>query len=143
MSEMEREPAAVREYERTLTEIAEHQVIDAAEDAIDRAWVAELDRMRHEGLRLAMAVRIADRVAREEVRRAQVGGRPADLARAHARLVETCADTQEGLGHAAALLSSVDAELEAACQAGLARTRRGEQDLRRLRSAWAAAYGPH
>ncbi|HTJ71771.1 MAG TPA: hypothetical protein VL551_29795 [Actinospica sp.] len=131
----------IREYERTLTEVAENQVVDAAEDVISRVWVAELDAMRREGLRLAMAVRIADRVAREEVQRAQVGGRPAELARAHARLVETSAEAAESLGHANALLTSVDAELTAVCAAGVERGRRGERNLDRLRAAWTAAYG--
>ncbi|HET9172371.1 MAG TPA: hypothetical protein VFN97_23290 [Actinospica sp.] len=141
MSEIEREPTAVREYQRTLTEVAEHQAVDEAEDVLTRAWIAELDQMRHEGLRLAMAVRIADRLAREEVRRAQRDGSPAELVRAHARLVATTAEIREGLGQATALLSSVDAALASVCQAGLERSRRGEADLGRLRSAWSAAYG--
>ncbi|HWG26170.1 hypothetical protein [Actinospica sp.] len=121
--------------------MAERQVVDAAEEVLTRAWIAELDEMRREGLRLAIAVRIADRMAREKLQRAQTGGRPDELTRAHARLVETSAETSECLGHVNALLASVDAELEAVCRAGLERTRRSQEDLRRLRVAWTAAYG--
>ncbi|MBR7828023.1 hypothetical protein KDK95_17030 [Actinospica sp. MGRD01-02] len=141
MSDDGREAEAVIEYERTLTEVADRQAVDEAEDAVARAWIAELDDMRREGLRLAMAVRVAERVAREKLRKAQQLGHPHELAKAHAKLAATQAETKVSLGHANALLCSVDAELEAVCQAGMARTRRNEQDLRRLRSAWTAAYG--
>lgn len=141
MSEIERDTVAVREYERTLAEVAEHQAVDEAQDAISRAWIAELDEMRREGLRLAMVVRIAERVARQKVRRAQVVGRPDEIARAHARLAETEAETASGLRLASALLASVDVEVEVVCRAGLERSRRTERDLCRLRTAWTAAYG--
>jgi hypothetical protein len=141
MSETERDPIAVREYERTLTEVAERQVVDEAEDTIARVWVAELDQMRREGLRLAMAVRVAERVARQKLQSAQITGRPDELARAHARFARAEAESEASLGHARALLDSVDAELRAVCEAGLARTRRNERDQQRLRVAWTAAYG--
>ena len=141
MSEIERDPVAVRVYERTLTEVAERQVIAEAEDALTRAWVGELETMRREGLRLAMTVRVATSLARLHLREAEAGGRASELARAHARLVATEADAAQGIGHARTLLDSVDAELEAVCQAALERTRRGERDVQRLRDAWTAAYG--
>lgn len=141
MSEIERDPGAVHEYRRTLNEVAERQAVDAAEDVVSRAWVAELDGMRREGLRLAMAARVAERVARERLRSAQVVGGPEELARAHATFTRTQAETETGLGHAHALLASVDAELEAVVQAGFERARRAERDLQRLRTAWTAAYG--
>lgn len=141
MPDIERDTMAVRAYERTLAEVTECQVLDAAADVVTQAWVAELDRMRQEGLRLAMAVRVAARIAREQMRQAEAGGRPADLARARARLAETSAEANESLGHANALLASVDAELAAVCAAGAERARRSERNLDRLRSARAAAFG--
>jgi hypothetical protein len=141
MSESEPDPVAVREYERTLTEVAERRVVDEAQDAISRAWIAELDAMRHEGLRLTMALRVAERVAHEKLRTAQIVGRPDELAHAHARFAVTKAEASERLRHAKALLASVDVELDAVSRAGLERSRRNERDLQRLRSAWAAAYG--
>jgi hypothetical protein len=140
LSDDGREAEAVIEYERTLTEVADRQAVDEAEDAVARAWIAELDDMRREGLRLAMAGRVAERVAHEKLRKAQQLGHPHELAKAHAKLAATEAETKVR-GHANALLSSVDAELEAVWQAGMARTRRNERDLQRLRSAWTAAYG--
>ncbi|HWG28879.1 hypothetical protein [Actinospica sp.] len=141
MSDIERDPMAVREYERTLTEVAERQVVDEAEDAISRAWIAELDAVRHEGLRLAMTLRVAERIAREKLRTAQIVGRPDELAHAHARFAVTKAEASQRLGHANALLASVDVELDAVCRAGLERSRRNERDMERLRTAWTAAYG--
>ncbi|HEX4790497.1 MAG TPA: hypothetical protein VH372_18675 [Actinospica sp.] len=107
MSETERDATAVREYERTLAEVAEHQVIDAAEDVITRAWIAELDQMRRERLRLAMAARPATSCTR--LRAAAI------RASSPARLVDTPAETRESLDHARALLTSVDTALEAVC----------------------------
>jgi hypothetical protein len=107
MPETERDPAAVREYERALAEVAEHRVLDEAEDVIARAWIAELDAMRHAGLRLAMVTRVAERVARESLHQAQRHGPPAELPRAHARFAATEVRTAERLGHANALLTSV------------------------------------
>ncbi len=142
MSEIGRDSAAaIREYERTLSEVAERQVIDEAEDAIARAWIAELDQVRRDGLRLVMAVRVAEHLARERLHEAELGGRPADVARAHARFAAAEAEKAGSVQHAHALLTSVDDEIEAVCQAGLERDRRGQRDLQRLRSAWAAAYG--
>lgn len=141
MPEIEDEPAAMRDYRRALIHAAEDQVTDAAEEIIMRAWVAELDRLRRAALRLAMTARIRDRVAREQLRAAQVAGRPAELARAHARYVDTVARTQEGLGYADSLLADVQAELEAVARREIERTRRGLEGLQRLHTAWAAANG--
>ncbi|MGH3414845.1 MAG: hypothetical protein ACRDVE_18250 [Actinocrinis sp.] len=141
MSEIERDPVAVRDYERTVTEVADQRVVDEAEETIARAWIAELDAMRHEALRLALAMRVAERLAREKLRKAQILGCPQELARAHARLAETQVETAVSLGRANALLATVDAEIEVVCRGGLERSRRGERDVRRLRAAWTAAYG--
>lgn len=140
MSETGSEPSAVRAYELALHEVAERLAVDEAEEVVARAWIAELDDMRRKGLRLAMAVRVAERMARESLRAAQVAGRPRELARAHTRFAAVEAESANGLAHADALVAAVDAELAAACGAGLERARRGERELRRLRTAWTAAY---
>lgn len=141
MPEHEQEPSALRDYQRVLIDVAEDQVVDAAEEVIARAWIAELDERRREGLRLAMTARVRDRMARDQLRRAQVGGQLAELARAHTRLAETVALTEEGLGYADALLADVEAQLKAAALSGVERTRRGLEGLQRLHTAWTAAYG--
>jgi hypothetical protein len=140
MSETGSEPPAVRAYELALHAAAERLAVDEAEEVVARAWITELDDMRRKGLRLAMAVRVAERMARESLREAQVAGRPRDLARAHTRFAEVEAESANGLAHADALVAAVDAELAAVCRAGLERARRGERELRRLRTAWTAAY---
>lgn len=143
MSEIEYDPSAVREYERTLVEVAEQLAVDEAEETVALAWIYELDEMRREGLRLALTARIAERTARETLRAAQVAGRPGEIIRAHNRFAQVEAETVDGLDHADALLATVDAALDAVCRAALDRGRRNEQAQLRLHAAWAAAYGPH
>jgi hypothetical protein len=142
MSESERDPESIRRYERTVSEVAEHQVVDEAEDVIARAWIAELDEMRRTALRLAAAARLAENAARIELRAAQALGRPVRLATAQARLTVIEAEQAESLERAHALLAAVDAALEAIRRAGMERSQRGQEDLRLLRTAWTAAFDP-
>jgi hypothetical protein len=142
MSESERDPESIRRYERTVSEVVEHQVVDEAEDVIARAWIAELDEMRRTALRLAAAARLAENAARIELRAAQALGRPVRLATAQARLTVIEAEQAESLERAHALLAAVDAALEAIRRAGMERSQRGQEDLRLLRTAWTAAFDP-
>lgn len=142
MSETGHDPSAVRAYERALAEVAEQLAVNEAEELVARAWIRELDEVRRAGLRLAMTVRVAERTARELLRAAQLGGRPSELARAHSRFAQVEAETVNSLGHADALLASVDAQLDVVCNAALERARRNERAQEKLRAAWTAAYGP-
>jgi len=140
MSKIERDPAAVRDYERTLNEIVERQAVDEAENVLACAWIAELEAMRRKVLRLAVEARLAGNAARIQLRNAQALGESAELARAHARLTAIQARQEVNLEQAHSLLASVDSELEVICRAGIERSRRSQQDLRRLRIAWLAAF---
>jgi vacuolar-type H+-ATPase subunit I/STV1 len=141
MSAIERHRVAVREYERAVAEVAEHRVVDEAEDVLSRAWVVELEEMRKDALRLAAAARLAERDAQTRLMEARKQGQAQELALAHARYVETETGKRESLGQARSLLASVDVELESLCRAGIERSRRERQDLDRLRAARVAAYG--
>lgn len=128
-------------YRRVLREVAEHRVVDDAEDTLARAWIAQLDEMRRAALGLLAAARMASNAARAEVRLAAERGRPGDLAIAQARL-QSLEESQDGnLRDARAFLASVDAELELVCAAGVDRVRRFRADHARLRAARRAAFG--
>lgn len=141
MSEIERDPEAARRYARTVSEVAERQVVDEAENVLANAWIAELDEMRRTALRLAAAARLAESSARAELQAAQALGRPVHLARAHERLAVIEAEQQVSIDRARALLAGVDCALETIRQAGIERSQRGQEDLRRLRTAWTAVFG--
>lgn len=133
--------AAVAAYRRTLLRVAEHQVVDEAEDVLARVWIAQLDEMRRAALSLIAAAHMADSAARTELREAQERGRPEEMARAHARMQSTRLLRAGNLREARAFIASVDAELELVCQAGVERVRRDRDDHARLDSARRAAYG--
>jgi len=133
--------AAVARYRRTLHEVAEHRVVDEAEEVLARVWVGRLDELRRTALGLVAAARLARRAARAEVREAERGGRPGQMAVAHARLKSIEAMQDDELNDARVLIAAVDAELELVCRAGVDRARRRRADHSRLRAARRAAYG--
>lgn len=132
---------AVRVYQRTLDEVAENQVVASAEDILTDAWIGELEQVRGETMAGADMLRDEDESARELVRRAQEGADATELARAQARLSEVAAMREADIEAARLLVDAVDAELEHVCRAAVERTRRGRDDLSRLRAAWADAFG--
>ena len=140
MSETGGHPAAVREYERVLREVAERRAVDEAEGVLARAWIAELDEMRRTALGLVAAARPTSGESGTEPRDAHFHGRPAELARANAHLEAAAAEQRISLEQARSILASVDAEIEMVCEAVVERTRRSQDDLYRLQAAWAAAF---
>jgi hypothetical protein len=145
-SEFENTPAhgggaALAQYRRALREVAEHQVVDEAEDVLARSWIGQLDEMRRTALGLLAAARLARNAARAELRLAEERGRPDDLALAHARLRSIEAEQDDQLYDARAFIASVDAELELVCAAGIERARRDRADTFRLLEARCAVYG--
>jgi hypothetical protein len=128
-------------YERRRREVSEHTVLDAAEDVLGHAWVAELDRERRASvtaLEIAAEVVVAARrllsIAESEGDRAQVHSARALHAQAEKDLAQTFAETQ-------ATLSRVDRQLHAIGDAALARLRRRRSDTERLRAARRAMGG--
>ena len=141
MAETEQDPSAVRFYERVRDEVTEHRAVDEAEAVIAGLWAGELEEIRRVALGQIAAMSVAEHVARERLRRAEDAGVPGDLARARAGVAAVQAERAGGLEGFRTLIARMDAELERAQSAGLARRRRAEQDLARLRAAWAGAYG--
>lgn len=133
--------AGVERYRRAVREVADHRVVDEAEEVLTRAWLAHLDEMRRAALSLVAAARMTSNAARAEVRRAMDAGGPAELAIAKARLHSIEAAQQGEVHHARAFIASVDAELALVCRAGAERARRDRADDARLRAAWREAFG--
>ena len=131
--------ADAEDYACTRREVAEHQVVDAAEDILGHAWITHLERARHDaavGVEASVEVVAA---ARKLVRAAESDGdrRQIEAADAlHARAVRDLADT---LADACRTLAWADAQLRVLGEATLARMRRRKADVQRLRTARLAA----
>lgn len=132
---------AERAYRRTLSEVADNQVVAAAEDILTDAWIGELEQVRSETLACTDTLHEADESAREQVRRAQQSGDPVELAEAQSRLEEVAAMREADVEVARLLVEAVDAELEHVCHVAVERTQQGREDQSRLRAAWSDAYG--
>jgi hypothetical protein len=123
------------DYEQTRREVAEHQVLDAAEDILGHAWVSHLERARHDA---AVAVEAAVEVraaARKLVRAAESDGERRRIEAAEALHARAGRDLADALAEARLTLAWADAQLRALGEATLARMRRRKSDVRRLRTA--------
>lgn len=118
MSKPEHEAEAARIYREAACEIAEHQVVAAAEDVLTDAWIGELEQYRAGLLRVAEHTRQAGQADR-------AGG----------ELVFRRLALQE----VTRLLREADAALEAVCATGIERARQLQHDLVSLLSLSAGA----
>jgi hypothetical protein len=141
MSEPGRDGEAVRNYERIRDEVARHRVVDAAEAVITNLWIGELEQTRRTELGLIAVTSVAEQVALRRLRKALAAGGPGELARARAGVAAVRAEVAESLAHSRALIEQVDAELGRVGLVDVERGRRAERDFKRLRDAWAGAYG--
>lgn len=141
MEKPERETEAMQAYRRTLGEVAENRVVAAAEDVLTDTWIEELEHFRSIVLGMVGSVCRAERIARDEVRAAQMRSSADEIARAHRHLEAVSVDGNLDLHEVRRLLDALDGELELACQVGMARARRTREDYARLRAAWHGAYG--
>jgi hypothetical protein len=135
------ETEAVRLYRRMLGEVAERQVVAAAEDVLAATWIAELEQARRDALAEGDAVLSEQYAARERVHEAQRAADPRELARAQAQLSEVETLRTSELHKVRLLVEAVDAELEYACLVSVERAQALSEDLSRLGAAWADAYG--
>jgi hypothetical protein len=141
MSEIERRRSGVEEYERTRREIAEHQVIDVAEDILGHALIARLESLRADATRAVSAAAETRQAAQRLVHAARFDTEPrrrsalALLERSEQGLVQVLAESRD-------VLATVDGHLEVLGRATHDRLRRGSEDRRRLNAARVAAFGP-
>ena len=126
-------------YRRIQREIAAHAVVDAAEDILGHAWIAELEQLRHAA---AEAVNSAARNvngARRLIRVCQAEAPPWQLAQAQDLLERNERDLARNLAESGRMLSVVDDELDLLARANAERVRRRLTDLSRLETAHPAA----
>lgn len=133
--------AAVDAYQRVVRDIADNQVIDAAEAVLADAWLERLGEMRRCALELADATRNIHHEAMSRLRDAQSSSNPAAIADAHEFVEKAECDLDGDLAASRRLLASVEEHIEIVCRAGYERIQRKQADLERLRAAWHAAYG--
>ena len=141
MAEAGRDPQAVRRYKRIREEVAEHRAVDEAEAVITSLWITELEEMRRSELGMIAATSVAEHLALRRLQQALAAGGSGELARCRARLDAVRAEQATTLEHSRALIARMEAELGRIELVDGERGRRAEADLRRLRTAWAEAYG--
>jgi hypothetical protein len=141
MAEVGRDPQAVRLYQRIRDEVAEHRVVDSAEAVITGLWIGELEEMRRSELGMIAATSVAEHVALRRLRQVLAAGGSGELARCRARVEAVRAEQAATVERSRALIAGMDEELARIEQVDAERGRRAEADLRKLRAAWADAYG--
>ncbi|HEX4790091.1 MAG TPA: hypothetical protein VH372_16615 [Actinospica sp.] len=141
MSETERRRSGVEEYERTRREIAEHQVVDVAEDILGHAWIARLDSLRADTAN-AVAAAVENRQAAQRLMHAARFDTEPRRRSARALLERSERDLVQVLAESRDVFATVDGHLALLGRATLARLRRGREDRSRLNAARIAAFGP-
>ena len=136
-----RDPQAVRLYKRIRDEVAERRVVDEAEAVITTLWITELEEMRRSELGMIAATSVAEHLALRRLQQVLAAGGSGELARCRARLDAVRAEQATTLERSRALIARMEAELGRIELVDAERGRRAEVDLRRLRTAWAEAYG--
>jgi hypothetical protein len=140
MAGSERRRTILEAYERTRREVAENQVVDAAEDIVGNALVEHLDAVRREATDLVAVAAESRRAALRLVRAAQVDGDPRHISCAHALLEHSERDLQLNLAEGRQTLASVQTRLNALSRAAGERAHRRRADLGRLRAAETAVF---
>lgn len=136
------DPEALRAYRRLYDEVAEHQVVAAAEDALTDSWIRELEQMRATLKDAADRALDAGPAACDRENDAPRRGGDPDEADAACQGLAQARDLQRlELHEVGRLLRDVDAALEAACETGMDRARQSREELARLRSVRRRAYG--
>jgi hypothetical protein len=142
MAGIERRRAiAEEEYERTRREVAEHQVVDVAEDILGHAWVEHLEDLRRDVAQTVSAAAQTRDAAHRLLRAAQNDGDPRKLACAQRLLERSERDLAGTLAEGRRTLAAVERQLATLGRATLERVRRRHADLVRLDAARAAAFG--
>jgi hypothetical protein len=132
---------AAREYRRFFDQVAENQVVAAAEDILTDGWISELELLRTSLKRAADRARGSERVARGRAEDAEQLGDPAEIVRGRRQLAQALTARRLEYREIGRLLREVDAALETACEVGIERAQHGRDDLARLRSIRHKAFG--
>ena len=127
--------AQLEDYERRRREVAEHAVLDAAEDVLGHAWIGELDRERRTSVAALEAAAEVVVAARRLLRIAESDGNAAQVRSARVLYTQADKDLARTLAQTQATLTSVDGRLRTIREASLARLRLRRADTERVRAA--------
>ena len=139
MAGIDRRHAIAAEYARIQREIADHAVVDAAEDILGHAWIAHLEQLRHAAADAVASAARNVHGARCLVHACQVTGKPRHLAHAQDLLKRSQRDLARSMAESGRILSEVDERLGLLSRATAERVRRRRADLSRLHATRAAA----
>ena len=140
MAGSERHRTIVEAYERTRREVAEHLVVDAAEDILGNALVEHLAAVRQDATDMVAVATESRQAALHLVRTAQAGGDPRQIACAHALLEHSERYLRLDLAEGRRTLADVQTQLKALSRAASERVHRRRADFSRLGAAGTAAF---
>jgi hypothetical protein len=139
MAGIERRHSVAEQYERVQREIADHAVVDAAEDILGHAWITQLERLRHATADAVTSAAQNVNGARRLLRACQAAGDPRHVAQAQDLLERGERDLARNMAESSRMLCVVDEELDLLARATAERVRRRLADLGRLETTHAAA----
>jgi hypothetical protein len=130
------------EIDRIRCEIADHAVLDAAEDILGHAWITHLEELRHAAADTVTEAAQNVGGARCLVRICQAVGEPRQLAVAQSLLERSELALADSVDESRRMLSVVETQLELLARATAERIQRRREDLNLLQTAHAARFGP-
>lgn len=135
MAGIERRHGVAETYERIRREVADHAVVDAAEEIIGHAWIAHLEELR--GATAETVTEAAQNVsgARCLLRICQAAQEPRQLAVAQVLLERSQRELARSMADSTHMLVVVEEQLDALGRATAERVRRRLADLSRLQAA--------
>jgi hypothetical protein len=139
MAGIERRHSVAEQYERVQREIADHAVVDAAEDILGHAWIDHLEQLRQATAHAVTSAARNVNGARRLLRGCQAAGDPRHVAQAQDLLERSERDLARSMAESSRMLCAVDEELDLLARATAERVRRRLVDLSRLESTHAAA----
>jgi hypothetical protein len=139
MAGIERRQPVAETHERIRREIADHAVVDAAEDILGHAWITHLEQLRHAAADAVTSAAQNVHGARCLIRVCQAKGAPGQLAQAHDLLERSERDLARNMAESSRMLCLVDDELDVLARATAERVRRRLSDLSRLEVGGPAA----
>jgi hypothetical protein len=130
------------EIDRIRREIADHAVVDAAEDLLGHAWMTQLEQLRHAAADTVTEAAQNVGGAQRLVRICQDVGEPRHLVVAQRLLERSELALADSVEESSRMLGVVEAEVELLTRATAERIRRRREDLNLLQTAHAARFGP-
>jgi hypothetical protein len=129
------------EIERIRREIADHAVVDAAEDVLGHAWITHLEELRHAAADTVTEAAQNVGGAQCLVRICQAVGEPRRLVVAQGLLERSERALADSVDESSTMLSVVEAQLESLARATAERIQRRRDDANLLHATHTAMFG--